>query len=125
MIPFVNRTCDIILSDHLDAKDINVREVIDELCSQCDSFTDMFEAVVFMAPGRFRLTCKSSRKLEAAEQMGLLVRGWPVEFRPISTITYFGPFRPISTSGLILLACPMVFLRSRSLGPLSRMAALK
>lgn len=88
MIPFVNRTCDIILSDHLDAKDINVREVIDELRSQCDSFTDMFEAVVFMAPGRFRLTCKSSRKLEAAEQMGLLVRGWPVEFRPISTFKW-------------------------------------
>ena len=88
MIPFVNRTCDIILSDHLDAKDINVREVIDELRSQCDSFTDMFEAVVFMAPGRFRLTCKSSRKLEAAEQMGLLVCGWPVEFRPISTFKW-------------------------------------
>jgi hypothetical protein len=53
MIPFVNRTCDIVLPDDLEAKDINVREVIDELRSQCDTFTDVFEAVVLMAPGRF------------------------------------------------------------------------
>ena len=83
MIPFVNRTCDIVLPDDLEAKYINVREVIDELHSQCDTFTDVLEAVILMALGHFRLTCKSARKLEVAERMDFLVCGCPVEFRPI------------------------------------------
>lgn len=67
MILYINRTADILLSDHLEAKDVNVREVIDEFKSQCDAFAETFEAFVLMAPGRVRVTCKSSRKLEAVE----------------------------------------------------------
>ena len=61
MIPFVNRTIDIVLSDKLEAKAVNVREIIDELRSQCDNFADIYEAVILMAPGRYRVACKSSR----------------------------------------------------------------
>ena len=67
MIPYIYRTADILLSDHLEAKDVHVREVIDEFKSQCDAFAETFEAFVLMAPGRVRVTCKSSRKLEAVE----------------------------------------------------------
>jgi hypothetical protein len=88
MIPYINRTADILLSDNLEAKDVNVREVIDEFKSQCDTFADTFEAFVLMAPGRVRITCKSSRKLEVVEHTGFLVRGLPVEFKPISTFKW-------------------------------------
>jgi hypothetical protein len=88
MIPFINRTADILLSDHIEARDVNVREVIDDFRGQFDNFTDIFEAIVFMAPGRYRITCKSARKLEVAENLGLLVRGHPVVFKPISTFKW-------------------------------------
>jgi hypothetical protein len=88
MIPFINRTVDIILSDRLEFWDVNVREVIDEFQSQCDDFHAMFEAFVLMAPGRYRVTCKSSRKLQAAEAMAFTVRGLPVEFQPISSFKW-------------------------------------
>jgi hypothetical protein len=117
MIPFVNRTCDIVLPNDLEAKDINVREVIDELRSQCDTFTDLFEAVVFMAPGRFRLTCKSARKLEVAERMGFLVRGCPVEFRPISTFKWVNITR-------LSYGIPEVEI-SRTLEPFGRIKLIK
>ena len=88
MIPFINRTVDIILSDRLEFRDVNVREVIDEFQSQCDDFHAMFEAFVLMAPGRYRVTCKSLRKLQAAEAMAFTVRGLPVEFQPISSFKW-------------------------------------
>ncbi|CAB4031994.1 zinc finger CCHC domain-containing 3-like [Paramuricea clavata] len=88
MIPFINRTADILLSDHIEAHYVNVREVIDDFRGQFDNFTETFEAIVFMAPGRYRITCKSPRKLEAAENLGLLVRGHPVSFKPISTFKW-------------------------------------
>jgi hypothetical protein len=56
MIPFINRTVNIILSDRLEFRDVNVREVIDEFQSKCDDFHAMFEAFVLMAPGRYRVT---------------------------------------------------------------------
>ncbi len=52
--------------------------------SQSDNFNESFEAFVFMAPGRFCVTCKSVRKLEAAENYGYVVRGLPVTFKPVS-----------------------------------------
>ena len=85
MIPFINRTADAILSDHLDIHQVNVWEVIDEFRSQCDRFSQIFEAIVFLTPGRFRVTCKSSRKLENAENFGFVVRSFPVEFKPVSS----------------------------------------
>ena len=88
MIPFINRTSDAVLSDRLDARQVNVREVIDEFKSQCESFSDLFEAFVLIAPGRIRVTCKSSRKLEIAEHVGFVVRGLPVEFVPVSTFRW-------------------------------------
>ena len=80
MIPYINRTCDVVLSDLLDHKDIRVREIQ----SQFDNYTELLEAVVFMAPGRFRLTCKSSRKMENLEHTGFHIRGHPVEFVPVT-----------------------------------------
>jgi hypothetical protein len=50
MIPFINRTVDIILSDRLEACDVNVHEVIDEFQGQCDNFHDLFEAFVLIVP---------------------------------------------------------------------------
>lgn len=85
MIPYINRTADISLSSEIDAKDVNVREVIDEFRGQCDDFSSTFEAFVLMAPGRFRVTCKSARKLEIVENTGYFVRGLPVHFHPVST----------------------------------------
>ena len=64
MIPFLNRSTDIVFSPQLEARDVNVREVIDELQSQFEDFNSVFEAVVLLSPGRYRVTCKSSRKLE-------------------------------------------------------------
>ena len=84
MIPHINKTVDVILSELIEARKINVRNVIDEFTGQVDDYKSIFEAVVFMAPGRFRVTFKSSRKMEIAEHTGLTVGGFPVEFRPVS-----------------------------------------
>ena len=84
MIPHLNKTVDILLSERIDARTVNVREVIDDLRGQVEDYTAVFEAVVLMAPGRFRVTFKSSRKMEVAENSGLLVRGLPVDFVPVS-----------------------------------------
>jgi hypothetical protein len=88
MIPYINRTVDIILSDRLEAHTINVREVIDEFKSQCDNFEELFEAFVLMAPGQFRVTCRSSHKLEIVENQGFFVRGLPVEYKAVSSFTW-------------------------------------
>ena len=84
MIPHLNKTVDILLSERIDARTVNVREVIDDLRGQVDDYTAVFEAVVLMAPGRFRVTFKSSCKMEVAENSGLLVWGLPVDFVPVS-----------------------------------------
>ena len=84
MIPHINKMVDVVLSEHIEARNVNVREVIDEFRGQVEDYTAVFEAVVFMAPGRFRVTFHSSRKMEAAEHSGLVVRGFPVEFVPVS-----------------------------------------
>ena len=84
MIPFVNRTADVILHSEIEARDVNVREIIEEFRGQADSYMDIFEAVVFMAPGRYRVTFKSARKLEVAENFGFTIRGFPVTFKPVS-----------------------------------------
>ena len=77
MIPYINRTVDILLSDRLEAHTVNVREVIDEFKGQCDNFEELFEAFVLMAPGRFRITCRSLRKLEIVENQGFLFVACP------------------------------------------------
>ena len=84
MIPHLNKMVDILLSERIDARTVNVREVIHDLRGQVDDYTAVFEAVVFMAPGRFRVTFKSSRKMEVAEHSGLHIRGLPVDFVPVS-----------------------------------------
>jgi hypothetical protein len=84
MIPFINRTADVILHSEIEARDVNVSEVIEFFRGQVDSYTDIFEAVVLMAPGRYRVTFKSARKLEVAENFGFTVRGFPVTFKPVS-----------------------------------------
>ena len=84
MVPYVNRTSDILLSDQLDIHQVNVREVIDEFRSQTNDFKEMFEAFVYMAPGRFRVNCKNAGKLEVAENFGYAVRGLPVTFKAVS-----------------------------------------
>ena len=84
MIPHLNKTVDILLSERIDAHTVNVREVIDDLRGQVEDYTAVFEAVVLIAPRRFRVTFKSSRKMEVVENSGLLVRGLPVDFVPVS-----------------------------------------
>ena len=84
MIPYINRTLDLLLPDALEARDVNVREVIDEFRGQCDNFFDTFEAFVYIAPGRFRVTCKSTRKLAAVESATYFIRGHPVTFQAVS-----------------------------------------
>jgi hypothetical protein len=88
MIPHVNRTCDAILSDNIEAQRVNVKEVIDELRGQVEDYKSMFEAIVFMAPGRFRVTFRTARKMEAAQHTGFTVRSFPIEFRPVSKYTW-------------------------------------
>ncbi len=88
MIPYINRTSDVILSDHIEAARVNVKEVIDEFRGQVDDYKSVFEAIVLMAPGRYRVTFKSHRKMEVAEHTGLTVRGLPVDFRPVSRYTW-------------------------------------
>ena len=88
MIPHVNRTCDVVLSAHTEANKINVKEVIDDFRGQVEDYTSVFEAIVLMAPDRFRVTFKGARKMEAAEHSGLTVRGFPVTFRPVSRYTW-------------------------------------
>ena len=51
MIPYINRTLDLLLPDVLEVRDINVRKVIDEFCRQCENFFHTFEAFVYIAPG--------------------------------------------------------------------------
>ena len=88
MIPFLNRSTNIVLSSQLEARDVNVREVIDELQSQFEDFSAVFEAVVLFLQGCYRMTCKSSRKLEVFESTGFLVWGTPVEFKSLSTFKW-------------------------------------
>ena len=83
MIPFINKTVDVLLPEPIEARDVNVCEVIDEFRGQVEDYTSFFEAIVFMAPGRFRVTFKSARKMEIAKNSGLIVRGYPVEFKSV------------------------------------------
>ncbi len=50
MIPYITRTSDVILSSQLQARDVNIREIIDDFRSQSDDFDSLFEAFVLMAP---------------------------------------------------------------------------
>ena len=84
MIPYINKRVDVILSEHIEARTVNVREIIDEFHRQVDDYTSIFEAIVFMAPGRFRVTFKSARKMEISMNTCLVVRGFPVEFKSAS-----------------------------------------
>ena len=65
MILYINRTVDINLHPTIEAREIHVREMINEIRSQLDAFDENVEAIVQIGPGHFRLTAKSSRKLEA------------------------------------------------------------
>ena len=85
MVPFLNRTVDFLLSDRLEARDVNVRVVIDAFKSQCEQFSDCIEAIVRIFPGRFRVTCKISRKLEIIENMDFTVRDFPGTFQSVSS----------------------------------------
>ena len=86
MIPHINKTVDVdvVLSEHIESRNVNVREVINEFRGQVENYTAVFEAVVLMAAGRFRVTFRSSSKMEAAEHSGLVVWGFPVEFVLVS-----------------------------------------
>ncbi len=88
MIPFINRSVDFLLSDQIEAHDVNVREVIDDIRGQFEDYLSTFEAVVLISPGRYRVTCKSSRKLAIVEEAGFTVRGLPITFRSISSLTW-------------------------------------
>jgi hypothetical protein len=83
-IPFVDRTADVILHSEIEARDVNVREVIEDFRGQVDSYTDIFEVVVLMVPGRYCVTFKRARKLEVAGNFGFTICGFPVTFKPVS-----------------------------------------
>ncbi len=48
MIPYTNRTSDVILSSQLQAHDVNVREIIDEFRIQSNDFDSIFEEFVLI-----------------------------------------------------------------------------
>ncbi len=54
MIPYINHTSDAVLSNQLDAHQVNVREVIDKFKSQCDSFSGPLRGFHFNCPGTNR-----------------------------------------------------------------------
>ena len=60
MIPFINWSVDFLLSDQIEACDVKVREVIDEIRGQFEDYMFIFEAVVVISGGHYRVTCKSS-----------------------------------------------------------------
>ena len=72
------------MSEHIEARTVNVREVIDEFRGQVHHYTSIFEAVVFMATGRIYVTFKSARIMEIGMNTGLVFRGFPVEFKSVS-----------------------------------------
>ena len=84
MIPYINKTVDVLISEHTEARTVNVHEVIDEFRRQVEDYRSIFEAIVYMPPGRSRVTFKSARKMEIAMNTGLIVRGFPVEFKSVS-----------------------------------------
>ena len=84
MIPFIDKTVDVLIPEPIEARTVNVREVIDEFRGQVDDYKSFFEGIVFMAPGRFRVTFKSARKMEIAMNADLIVCGFPVEFKSVS-----------------------------------------
>ena len=88
MIPFINRSVDLILSNQIEAHDVNVREVIDKIRGQFQDYTSIFEAVVLISSGRYRVTYKSSQKLAIVEEGSFTVRGLPISFRSISSLTW-------------------------------------
>ena len=93
MVPFLNQTFDFLLSDLLEARDVNVRVVIDAFKSQCEQFSDCIEAIVLISPGRFRVTCKSSRKLEIIQNMDFTVRDFPGTFQSVSSAKWVNATR--------------------------------
>lgn len=88
MIPYINRTVEAVISSKIEAKDVAIGEIIDEFKSQHDNFKDVFEALVLIAPGHARITCKSERKLTAVLNMDFFVQGFPVEFVNVSQYTW-------------------------------------
>ena len=107
MIPFMNCTVDIILSDHLEACDVNVCELIDEFQGQCDNFHNLVEAFVLIVPGHYRITCKSARKLAMVEALDFTFRGLPVVFQSVSVYKWVNLTR-LSWTRKFQKCCPIM-----------------
>ena len=88
MIPYSSRTVDLILHPSVELKNIKTRSVIDELRYQCTDFENITEAVVHIAPERFRVTFTTARKMLAFSQTDCHIAGHPVEIRSLSPNTW-------------------------------------
>ena len=88
MIPYSSRTVDLILHPLVDLKNIKTRSVIDELRGQCTDFENITEAVVHIAPERFRVTFTTARKMLAFSNTDCHIAGYPVEIRSLSPNTW-------------------------------------
>ena len=53
MIPYINKTVDVILSEHIEARTVNVRDIIDELRGQVDDYTSILKPLFLWLLGDF------------------------------------------------------------------------
>ena len=85
-IPFANRTADVDLPAAPGQGKVTVKHVIDSFQGQFpDNFVNIFEAFVLLSPRKIRVTFRSPRALEEAQNLGLAFRNQPVVLHPCRT----------------------------------------
>ena len=87
MIPFINKTVDILIHEPIEGRTVNGREVVDEFRGKVEDYTSFFEPLFLWPLADFASPFKSARKMEIAKKSGLIVRGFPVEFKSVWPIS--------------------------------------
>ena len=86
MIPYSSRTVDIILHPDCPLPKRGAKDVIDLL--QARDLSTVVEAVVQIAPERYRITFNNARQMNAFSHQDFSIMGLPVEFRSVSPFTW-------------------------------------
>ena len=86
MIPYASRTVDIILHPDCPLPKKGAKDVINLL--KLRKLSGAVEAVVQLAPERYRLTFNHARQMHAFSNQDLLIHGKPVEFKSVSPFTW-------------------------------------
>ena len=86
MIPYASRTVDIILHPDCPLPKKGAKDVINLLKAR--ELSCLVEAVVQMAPERYRLTFNHARQMHAFSNQDFSIHGKPVEFRTVSPFTW-------------------------------------